>query len=146
MYEMHSVWFNSYLEINSFLRFDSASTNQWGNMANIFLFPVFICITVNVNVNIAILMNNVDYGTYQQLESLILNMNATINDQAIKLQQSKYICKVNEYCISGIFRVGKCWRKCRLEGVLNFHWVLIMLFQGLSIKMYGRFIFRCCFF
>ena len=115
MYEMHSVWFNSYLEINSFLRFDSASTNQWGNMANIFLFAVFIFITVNVNV--AILLNNADYGTYQQLESLILNMNATINDQAIKLQQSKYICKVNEYCISGIFRVGNvgenaAWKVC----------------------------------
>ena len=35
------------------------------------------------------------------------------------------------YRISGIFRVGKIWRKYRLEGVLNFHWVLFSLFQGL---------------
>ena len=28
--------------------------------------------------------------------------------------------------------------KCRLEGVLNFHCVLFLLFQGLSIKTYRR--------
>ena len=45
------------------------------------------------------------------------------------------------YRISGIFRVGKIWRKWRFEGVLNFHWVLFSLFQGLSMKTYNRGLF-----
>ena len=43
-----------------------------------------------------------------------------------------------QYRISGIFRVGIFWRKWRYEGVLNFHWVLFSLFQGLSMKTYSR--------
>ena len=42
------------------------------------------------------------------------------------------------YRISGIFGVGKFWRKWRLEGVLNFHRVIFSLFQGLSMKTYSR--------
>ena len=51
-----------------------------------------------------------------------------------------------KYRISGIFRVGKIWRKWCLEGVLNFHWVLFALFQGLSMKTYSRVYFSLCLF
>ena len=44
------------------------------------------------------------------------------------------------------FALGKFWRKCRLEGVLNFHWVLFSLFQGLSMMMYSRVYFSLCLF
>ena len=50
------------------------------------------------------------------------------------------------YRIAGIFRVGKFWQKGRLEGVLNFHWVLFSLFQGLSMKTYSRVYFSVCLF
>ena len=50
------------------------------------------------------------------------------------------------YRLSGIFCIGKLWRKWRLEGVLNFHWVLFSLFQGLSMKMYCRVYFLLCLF
>ena len=50
------------------------------------------------------------------------------------------------YRISGIFRAGKFWRKCRLEGVLNFHWVLFSLLKGLSMKTYSRVYFLLCLF
>ena len=50
------------------------------------------------------------------------------------------------YRISGIFRVGKFWRKWHLEGVLNFHWVIFSLFQGLSMKTYSRVYFCCVYF
>ena len=42
------------------------------------------------------------------------------------------------YCMSGIFCIGKFWRKQCLEGVLNFHRVLFSLFQGLLMKTYNR--------
>ena len=53
---------------------------------------------------------------------------------------------IGTYRISGIFCVGKFWRKCRLEGVLNFHWVLFSLFQGLSMKTHSRVYFSLCLF
>ena len=43
-----------------------------------------------------------------------------------------------------MFRVGKFWRKWRLEGVLNFHRVLFSLFQGPSMKTYSRVYFSLC--
>ena len=49
-----------------------------------------------------------------------------------------------KYRISGIFRVGKFWRKWRLEGVLNFQWVLFSLFQGISRKTYSRVYISLC--
>ena len=54
--------------------------------------------------------------------------------------------KREEYRISGIFRAGKFWRKWRLEGVLNFHWVLFSLFQRLSMKTYSRVFYSLCLF
>ena len=78
-----------------------------------------------------------------------------MDDMALKIFQAvlcptqlfewKLICTFN-YCISGIFRVGKFWRKRRLEGVLNFHWVLFSLFQGLPMKTYSRVYFSLCLF
>ena len=45
------------------------------------------------------------------------------------------------YLINVSFILGftdrKFWRKWRLEDVLNFHWVLFLLFQRLSMKMYS---------
>ena len=41
------------------------------------------------------------------------------------------------------FCVRKFWRKWHLEG---FHWVLFSLFQGLSMKTYGRVYFSLCLF
>ena len=46
-----------------------------------------------------------------------------------------------EFFASGIFL-----RKCRFEGVLNIHWVLFSLFQGLSMKKYSRVYFSLCLF
>ena len=60
--------------------------------------------------------------------------------------QAKYNVSGLKYRISGIFRVGKFWRKCRLEGVLNFHRVLFSLFQGLSVMTYSRVYFSLCLF
>ena len=54
--------------------------------------------------------------------------------------------KKSVYRISGMFCVGKFWRKCRLEGVLNFHRVIFLLFQGLSTKTYSRVYFSLCLF
>ena len=51
-----------------------------------------------------------------------------------------------DYRISGIFRVGKFWRKWRLEVVLNFHRVLFSLFQRLSMMKYSRVYFSRCLF
>ena len=50
------------------------------------------------------------------------------------------------YRISGIFRVGKFLRKCRLEGMLNFHWILFLLFQGFPMATYSRIYFSLCLF
>ena len=50
------------------------------------------------------------------------------------------------YQESRIFRVGKFWRKWRLEGVFNFHRVLFSLFQGLSMETYSRVYFSVCLF
>ena len=58
----------------------------------------------------------------------------------------KIILVIFKYRISGIFRVGKFWRKWHLEGVLNFHWVIFSLFQGLSMKTYSRVYFSLCLF
>ena len=38
------------------------------------------------------------------------------------------------YRVSGIFHVAKFWWKWGFQGVLNFHWALFSLFQGLSMK------------
>ena len=69
------------------------------------------------------------------------------------LHSSRYVtgnpgatCCGGDYRISGIFCVGKFWRKWGLEGVLNFHLVLFSLFQGLSMKTYKRDYFSLCFF
>ena len=45
-----------------------------------------------------------------------------------------------------VFRVGKFWRKWRLERCVKFHWVLFWLFQGLSMKTYNRVYFSLCLF
>ena len=45
-----------------------------------------------------------------------------------------------------IFRVGKFWRKCRLQSVLNYHRVVFSLFQGLSMKTCSRVYFSLCLF
>ena len=50
------------------------------------------------------------------------------------------------YCILEIYCVGKFWRKCRLEGVLNIYWVLFSLFHGLSMKTYSKVYFSLCLF
>ena len=50
------------------------------------------------------------------------------------------------YHISGIFCIGNYWRKWRLEGVLNFQWVLFSLLQGLSMKTYSRVYIRWVYF
>ena len=44
------------------------------------------------------------------------------------------------------FASGKFWQKLRLEGVLNFHRVLFLLFQGLSMKTFSRVYFSLCLF
>ena len=44
------------------------------------------------------------------------------------------------------FASGKFWRKWHLEGVFNFHWVLFLLFQGLSIKTFSRAYISLCLF
>ena len=79
---------------------------------------------------------------------------STYNNALVKIMHGNLITKAkpprwfdfgqNKYRISGIFRGGKFWRKCRLKGVLNFHWVLFSLFQGLSVKTYSRVYFSLC--
>ena len=54
--------------------------------------------------------------------------------------------KLYMYCLSGNFRVRKFWWKRRSQGVLNFHWVLFSLFQGLTIKTYSRLNVLLCLF
>ena len=68
------------------------------------------------------------------------------NLSAMLTQIKNLLLSVVKYRISGIFRVEKYWRKCRFEGVLNFHWVLFSLFQGESIKTYSRVNFSLCLF
>ena len=50
------------------------------------------------------------------------------------------------YRMSGIFHVGKFWWKWGFQGLLNFHWVLSSLFQGLSMKTKSRVYFLLCLF
>ena len=58
---------------------------------------IFILYCVNANSASALLLNNVDQGTYMHMESIIGNMNATIQSLEGKvqhLQQSKNITYV----------------------------------------------------
>ena len=49
------------------------------------------------------------------------------------------------YCISGIFRIEKFWRKWRLKGVLNFQRVLFSLFKDSQWRHIVGLIFRYMF-
>ena len=72
----------------------------------------------------------------------VLNLENMLNTYTQWLTEPQY----HYYRISGIFCVGKFWQKWRLEGVLNFHWVLFSLYQGLPMKTYSRVYFLLCLF
>ena len=77
----------------------------------------------------------------------MLNILNCIKDSITNMHTHPCIhVKRKKYRTSGFFRVGEFWRKWRLECVLNIHWVLFSLFQGLSMKMYNRVYFSLCLF
>ena len=64
-------------------------------------------------------------GQYSLLCKRMTNLESSLQLDRL-LDDFTKICacsarRVKDYRISGIFRVGKIWRKYRLESVLNFH-------------------------
>ena len=92
---------------------------------------------------------------YGGLQWIILHYHFPMEDssESFYITTSLWRTPVNYFCYGCLstvywefFASGKFWRKWRLEGGLNFHWVLFSLFQEQSMKTYSRVYFSLCLF